>query len=91
MSWVDDFDWQKQFVPTIKAIVGPRLLDIAPLELDVSEATDMLILRARDMRIGCRLCRPGYAERFPFEFTIRSMRNSDAKTELEKIIEGWGD
>lgn len=91
MSFKDDFDWQAPFLPTIRRIVGPLLLEPAPLDLDMKEATDMLLLRARDMRIGCRLRRPGYAERYPWEFTLRSKRDSGADTELEKIRRGWGD
>jgi hypothetical protein len=87
-----DFDWQMRFLPTIKNIVGPLLLEPASPELDMSEATDMLVLRARDMRIGCRLRRVGYAEKYPWDFTIRSRRETTgATTELEKIVNGWGD
>ena len=52
---------------------------------------DLVILKARSMAIGVRVRRPGYAERFPGQFTIRSHRESGAKTELRKIVEGWGD
>jgi hypothetical protein len=86
-----DFDWQMQFLPSIKAIVGPLLLRPAPLELDVAEATDMLVLHARDMRIACRVRRPGYADRYPWQFTLRSRRDNGIKTELQKVVEGWGD
>ena len=92
MSGVNvDFDWQMKFLPAIKNIVGPHLLEPASFELDAKEATDLLVLTARDMRIGCRIRRAGYAERYPWEFTIRSKRDSGAKTEMEKIIQGWGD
>lgn len=86
-----DYEWQLKFLPAIRRLVGPLLLEPAPFELDAKEATDMLILRARDMRIGCRVRRAGYADRYPWEFTIRSQRDSGARTELEKITEGWGD
>lgn len=87
----DDFDWQRQFIDPIRRIVGPYLLEQAPLEIDQQEATDLLVLRARDMRIGCRVRRAGYAEIYPWEFTIRSRRETGSKTEMRKIIEGWGD
>lgn len=86
-----DFEWQMQFLPAIRHIVGPLLLQEAPLDLDMKEATDLLVLRARDMRIGCRMRRQGYADRYPYEFTIRSHRDSGAETEMSKITEGWGD
>ena len=86
-----DYDWQMRFLPAIKNLVGPRLIEPAPFEIDTKEATDMLVLTARDMRVGCRVRRAGYADRYPWQFTLRSKRDSGAKTELEKIIEGWGD
>ena len=86
-----DFEWQMQFLPEIRQIVGPLLLQEAPLDLDMKEATDLLVLRARDMRIGCRMRRNGYADQYAYEFTIRSRRDSGAETELAKITDGWGD
>lgn len=72
-------------------LVGPYLLEAAPAELDKSEATDLLILRARDMRIGCRIRRHEYLKDYGWDFTIRAYVTSGAKTELQKITEGWGD
>ena len=43
------------------------------------------------MTIACRVRRPGYAERYPNEFTVRSKLDNGHKTELAKLIEGWGD
>ena len=54
-----DYDWQLRFLPTIRRLVGPLLLVAAPLDLDMAEATDLLVLRARDLRIGCRVRRLG--------------------------------
>lgn len=91
MSYANDRAWSDRYLPAVRAIVGPMLLVPAPLERDISEATDLIVLRARDMTIGVRLRRFGYAQRFPGEFTIRSQRDSGAKTELKKIVDGWGD
>lgn len=43
------------------------------------------------MTIACRVRRPGYADRYPWEITIRSQRDSGMRTELVKLREGWGD
>ena len=86
-----DFRWQMRFYDEMRYILGPRLLIEAPDELDFKQATDMLILAARDMRIGCRVRRPQYLDRYPWDFTIRRARDSGATTEAEKIWEGWGD
>lgn len=91
MSYRDDRKWSDQFLTAIKYIVGPHLLIQSPLEVDTKEAADLIVLRARDMTVACRVRRHGYESRYPWEFTIRGQRDSGAKTELAKIVEGWGD
>ena len=49
------------------------------------------MLDARDMRVAARVRRPGYAARYPHQFTIRSYLPSGAQTELSKIVMGKGD
>ena len=83
--------WSDQFLPDIKRIVGRHLLEVSPDPLDWHHATDLLMLDARDMRIAARVRRPGYAEAYPHQFTIRSKLPSGAQTELAKIISGKGD
>lgn len=83
--------WSDRFIPQIKTIVGPLLLEPANFIRDATEATDLIVLTARDMRIAARVRRPGYADRYPFEFTIRAKLDSGSETELSKIVNGWGD
>lgn len=85
-----DWRWADRFIPQIKTIVGPRLLVPAPLETDRHEAADLVVLKARDLTIAARVRRPGYL-RYQNQFTIRCQRDNGAKTELQKITEGWGD
>lgn len=86
-----DRKWSDNYLPGIRRIVGARLMVEAPFEDDCKRATDLIVLRARDMDIAARVRRYGYYERYPYEFTVRSMRDSGAATEYEKIINGWGD
>lgn len=86
-----DRAWSDQFIPQIKSIVGAHLLQAAPDALDMRQATDLLMLDGKDMRIAARVRRPGYAERFPHQFTIRSSLPSGGETELAKIVNGHGD
>ena len=90
-AYQTDRQWSDQFLPAICRLVGPHLLVPATLELDTKQATDLMVLRARDMTIAARVRRHGYADRYPYQFTIRAHRDSGAKTELAKIVEGWGD
>ena len=83
--------WSDRFIPEIKSIVGAHLLSIAPDDQDMRHATDLMMLDAKDVRVAARVRRPGYAERFPYDFTIRSQVPSGAETELAKIVNGKGD
>jgi hypothetical protein len=44
--------------------------------------TDLLVLDAWAMRTAARVRRPGYADRYPHQFTIRSRITSGGETEL---------
>lgn len=90
-NYASDRQWSDVMIPQIKQIVGPFLLEPASFELDAKQATDLMVFSARDMRVAARVRRPGYADRYPYEFTIRCKRDSGAETELSKIVNGWGD
>ncbi|MEM9432221.1 MAG: hypothetical protein AAGA32_22595, partial [Pseudomonadota bacterium] len=83
--------WSDRYLPTIKQTIGRYLLETSPDPLDWHQATDLIMLDARDMRIAARIRRHGYAARFPYDFTIRSRLPSGAETELAKIVDGKGD
>lgn len=83
--------WSDQFLPDIKRIVGAYLLETAPDPFDHLQATDLMMLDAHDMRVAARVRRPGFAHRYPNQFTIRSRVASGAQTELSKIVNGKGD
>ncbi|MGR3499453.1 MAG: hypothetical protein ACU0E9_11225 [Limimaricola soesokkakensis] len=83
--------WSDRYLPEIRRIVGAQLLDVAADAFDWQQATDLMMLDARDVRVAARVRRPGYGSRYPFEFTIRSRVASGAETELAKIVNGSGD
>lgn len=91
-DWERDKQWSDQFLPEIKRIVGSYLVQEASVEEDRSCNTDLIVLRAGDIRIGCRVRRyaefskPGYRE----QFTVRFERPRRV-TEYAKIMDGWGD
>lgn len=91
MSWKDDFAYGRQFLRDIRAIVGFCLVHEAPIEEDVSHATDLLVLRLEAWRVAVRIRRPDAFAKWSDEFTIRSLRESGTETELAKIMGGWGD
>lgn len=91
MSWRDDKRSVDMFLPEVKAILGKHLIGEATREDDAERNTDLVVLRMEAVRIACRLRKPGYFDSYGGEFTIRAVRPNGCKTELQKIIEGWGD
>lgn len=91
MGYAQDRKWSDAFIPAIKQVVGPLLLEESSFEVDTQQAADLVVMNARDKTIACRVRRAGYADRYGYEFTIRSARDNGAKTELEKIVDGFGD
>jgi hypothetical protein len=91
MSWKNDKRWSDRFLPQIKGILGLHLIGEPPAEEDAERNTDLMVLRMDAVRIGCRVRKHHYLAQYGNEFTIRAGRPSGVKTELTKIIEGWGD
>lgn len=89
--WQADKKWSDRFLPEIKAILGTHLIGEPPIEEDAERNTDLMVLRMEAIRIGCRIRRHKFLAKYGNEFTIRAGRTSGVKTELTKIIEGWGD
>lgn len=90
-EWQKDKRWSDRFLPQIKRILGEHLIGEPPMEEDAERNTDLIVLRLNAVRIGCRVRKFEYLAKYGDEFTIRAGRPSGAKTELTKIIEGWGD
>jgi len=88
--WKKDKQWADRFMPEIKGILGLYLIGEAPYEEDATRNTDLIVLRMEAVRIGVRVRKTYYEKEYPYEFTIRTSRPSGAKTELTKMVEGWG-
>lgn len=91
MGYAERRAWSDQFIPAIKRIVGPLLLTPSTFDVDVQQATDLIVLTAKDMRIAARVRRNKYAMQYPYEFTVRSRYDGGCRTELQKLVDGWGD
>jgi len=88
-AWQSDKAWSDKFLRQIKGIIGQELICAAPDVEDQERNTDLIVFKLDAIRIACRV------RRFPYqcyagEFTLRSNRSSGTKTELAKVIEGWG-
>lgn len=92
MPFRDDFDWQRRLIPQVKQVLAQYLIVEAPFEEDAEHNTDLtIVLKVEAVRIACRIRSFEFVKRFPDDFTIRTVRHSGNKTELAKVIEGWGD
>ena len=89
-DWERDKEWTDRLLPRIKRILGEHLIGSAPVEDDAERNTDLIVLRLDAVRIACRMRTYDYYLRYSDEFTIRAGRPSGMKTELAKILEGWG-
>ena len=90
-DWQTDKAASDRLLPEIKAVLGPHLIGAAPIEEDQRRNTDLIVLKMEPVRVACRVRAFEYLGQYPYEFTIRSDRPSGAKTELAKVVEGWGD
>lgn len=90
VTWQKNKEWSDRFLPEIKGILGLHLIGEPPQEEDAKRNTDLMVLRMEAVRIGCRVRRHEFLAKYLGEFTIRASVPSGNKTELAKIIEGWG-
>jgi hypothetical protein len=86
-----DFNYGRRYLGHMKQIVGMHLIREAPAEEDMQHNTDLIVLRLDAIRIACRVRRPKNLSKYGHQFTIRTKRPNGTKTELAKVLEGWGD
>jgi len=89
-NWQEDKKWSDQYIPEIKTILAEYLIGEPPELEDQIKNTDLIVLKMEPARIACRIRGPEYFK-YKDEFTLRFERPSGTKTELSKILEGWGD
>lgn len=89
-GWKEDKAWSDKLLPEIKQILGLYLIGEAPECEDCERNTDLIVLKMEPVRIACRIRRYRYFSSYPDDITIRAERPSGMKSELTKIIEGWG-
>jgi len=92
MTYEDDRGFESLMMPRVmESIKSRHLLRLADDDKDMKEVSDLQILKAGDIRIGVRMRRPEYLEKFPWDVTFRCKRDTGSATEWSKIQDGWGD
>ena len=84
------FEWQAKYANQVVRIIAPYLIKVADPEVDKKENGDFQISFPRNGTVGCRLRKPDMA-RYVGEVTFRSRARNGGKTEITKIIDGYGD
>jgi hypothetical protein len=90
-GWEQDKAAAGRYIPHMIQILAPYVLGEASIEDDQERNTDLITLKLEPKRIACRVRAHKYWLEYADEFTIRCSRPRGTKTELEKIVEGWGD
>lgn len=90
-NWATEKRWSDIYLNEIKSILGVYLIGEPPIEEDMQHNTDLISLRMEPVRVACRVRRAEYLKYYSDQFTIREGFPSGAKSELPKIVEGWGD
>jgi len=92
-GWHVNKQWADGYLPQIQRVireVAPQLITIrvSTRSEDVHQASDYVVVTEQGS-IGCRVRRPHTWERYG-DVTFRSKVRGTRKTEIDKILEGWG-
>ena len=90
-DWKQNKNWSDKYLTQIKRILGEHFIGEPPIKEDIHRNTDLMVLNMTGLRFGCRVRKEKYYENYKDEFTLRCKVYNGGKTELTKIIEGWGD
>src|SRR5215218_8649136 len=71
-DWRFDKQWSDLFIPSIKVILAEVFVREASLRQDRREATDLVVFTVTPHKIACRVRDVRYAERYPYDITIRT-------------------
>ena len=82
--------WSDKFLVPIARELGEAFIVAAPDKEDMCQNTDLIVFNHKDYTYAARVWRHRY-NKFKDEFTIRCGVASGAQTELDKIMDGFGD
>ena len=97
VSMMNTYEINREFadkhLPQVQKIIAEEITSVSSFEEDTKQATDLIVITCPRGQVAVRIRRPGYAERYPWEFTIRfRAANMNYHTEYQKILdEGWAD
>ena len=89
MSYKENREWSDGFMSSVKSILGQTIISESTFEQDTEEAFDLITPNTK--KIACRVRDYYKNKQYIQEFTIRSQSEYLRKTEIHKILEGYGD
>ena len=89
MNYKQQRSWSDGFMPSVKSILGQAIISESTFEQDTEEAFDLITPSSK--KIACRVRDYDKYKQYIQEFTIRSQSYHNRKTEIHKILEGYGD
>jgi len=90
-TYREDRTWSDERLDIVKALIGRHIMEAGNEIQDMQKMGDLVVLGGKETKIGVRIRTGNFRENFRYDFTLRTWRSSGAKTEFEKILEGWGD
>ena len=86
----EQFAWQERYIGTVVQLIAPHLITVSSPEVDKNKNGDLEIAFPRNGTVAVRLRTQKYAQ-YAGEVTFRSRSKHNGKTEISKIIDGYGD
>lgn len=89
-TFEDRFQWQSRFADQVVRIIAPYLIQVSRPHVDKNENGDFEISFPKNGTVGCRLRTPECAK-YAGDVTFRTRSKYGGRTEINKVIEGYGD
>ena len=89
MSYKENREWSDGYMPSVKSILGQAIINESTFEEDTEQAFDLKTPPTK--KIACRVRDYERYKKYMGEFTIRSQSKYGKRTEIHKILDGFGD
>tara|TARA_R100001530_G_scaffold53044_1_gene39193 strand:- start:25 stop:516 length:492 start_codon:yes stop_codon:yes gene_type:complete len=89
MSYKENREWSDGYMPSVKSILGQAIISESTFKQDTEEGFDLITPSTK--RIACRVRDYDKYKQYMQEFTIRSRSEYNKRTEIHKILDGFGD
>ncbi len=89
MNYNQNRSYSDGYMSSVKSILGQAIISESTFKQDTEEGFDLITPNTK--KIACRVRDYDRYKQYIQEFTIRSRSEYNKKTEIHKILEGYGD